>query len=230
MLLKQYTQEKDFYIEKSEICSELEQLAREGARKMLEQALEWEVEEYILPSGSPVLMTGINLPALAARSYPDICTGLPSVTNLIPFLYLNGISTNDFPQALNVILGEGVKGLSPANIVRLKNCWEADEEKYPKAVECLTKDSEDLFTFYDFPALHWMYIRTTNPIESTFATVRLRTKRTKNCGFRQATLSMVFKLAQEAEKNWLRLRGYQVIPLVLEGRKFRDGKLVEKVM
>jgi len=67
-------------------------------------------------------------------------------------------------------------------------------DKYPKAVECLTKDSEDLFTFYDFPAAHWIHIRTTNPIESTFATVRLRTKRTKGGGSRSATLSMVFKL------------------------------------
>jgi transposase-like protein len=102
-------------------------------------------------------------------------------------------------------------------------------DKYPKAAECLSKDSEDLFIFYDFPAVHWMHIRTTNPIESTFATVRLRTKRTKGCGSRRATLSMVFKLAQEAQKNWRRLRGYQMIPLVLENKEFRDGELVDKV-
>jgi len=105
----------------------------------------------------------------------------------------------------------------------------AYSDKYPKAVECLTKDSEDLFAFYDFPAAHWIHIRTTNPIESTFATVRLRTKRTKGCGSRQATLSMVFKLAQEAQKNWRRLRGYKMIPLVLENKKFRDGELMDKV-
>jgi len=105
----------------------------------------------------------------------------------------------------------------------------AYSDKYPKAVECLTKDSEDLFTFYDFPATHWIHIRTTNPIESTFATIRLRTKRTKGCGSRKATLSMVFKLAQEAQKNWRRLRGYKMIPLVLENKKFRDGELVDKV-
>jgi transposase-like protein len=313
---------------------------------------------------------------------PKYLRRMPSVDNLIPYLYLKGISSNDFPQALTAILGEGVKGLSPANIVRLKRCWEAeyeswakrdlshkhyvylwvdgiyfqvrlDEErscilliigadaegnkelialsdgyreskiawremlldlkerglqqmpklaigdgalgfwaalaevfpqtrrqrcwvhktanildklpkaiqskakslihelyqaetkqealqaydhflasysdKYPKAAECLSRDSEDLFTFYDFPAVHWMHIRTTNPIESTFATVRLRTKRTKGCGSRKATLSMVFKLAQEAQKNWRRLRGYQMIPLVLENKEFRDGELVDKV-
>jgi transposase-like protein len=313
---------------------------------------------------------------------PKYLRRMPSVDNLIPYLYLKGISSNDFPQALTAILGEGVKGLSPANIVRLKRCWEAeyerwakrdlshkhyvylwvdgiyfqvrlDEErscillirgadaegkkelialsdgyreskiawremlldlkerglqqmpklaigdgalgfwaalaevfpqtrrqrcwvhktanildklpkaiqskakslihemyqaetkqealqaydhflasysdKYPKAAECLSKNSEDLFTFYDFPAVHWMPIRTTNPIESTFATVRLRTKRTKGCGSRKATLSMVFKLAQEAQKNWRRLRGYQMIPLVLENKEFRDGELVDKV-
>ncbi len=414
MLMKEYTQEKDFCTEKSESWSVLEQLAREGARKMLQQALELEIEEYIEthtpdtgssgkrtvvrngyhPSRSIVSGIGpipIRQPRVDDRKESERFTStilprylrrMPSVDNLIPFLYLKGISTNDFSQALTAILGEGTKGLSPANIVRLKKCWEAeyqswtkrdlsdkhyvylwvdgiyfqvrlDEErsciliimgsdaqgnkelialsdgyreskiawremlldlkkrglqklpklaigdgglgfwaalaevfpltrrqrcwvhktanildklpksiqsrakslihemyqaeskkkalqaydhfvasyceKYPKAVECLTKDSEDLFTFYDFPAIHWIHIRTTNPVESTFATVRLRTKRTKGCGSRQATLCMVFKLAKEAQKNWRRLRGYRMIPLVLENRKFRDGELVERV-
>jgi transposase-like protein len=412
--MKQYTQEKDFCTEKSEIWSVLEQIAQEGARKMLQQALELEVEEYIeahtkdtQPSGrktvvrngyhpSRSIISGIGpLPIrqprvddrkqptrFASTILPKYLRRMPSVDKLIPYLYLKGISSNDFPQALTAILGEGAKGLSPANIVRLKKCWEAEYEnwikrdlsdkhyvyiwadgiyfqvrldearscilvimgadaqgnkeliaisdgyreskiawqemlldlkvrglqkmpklaigdgalgfwaalaevfprtrrqrcwvhktanildklpkaiqprakslihemyqaqskkkalgaydhflaaygdKYPKAVECLTKDSEDLFTFYDFPAAHWMHIRTTNPIESTFATVRLRTKRTKGCGSRKATLTMVFKLAQEAQKNWRRLRGYKMIPLVLENKKFRDGELVEKV-
>jgi len=84
----------------------------------------------------------------------------------------------------------------------------AYEAKYPKAVECLKKDREELLCFYDFPAEHWQHIRTTNPIESTFATVRLRTKRTKGCGSRLATLTMVFKLMQSAEKKWRRLNGF----------------------
>jgi len=414
MLMKQYTQEKDFCTEKSETWSVLEQLAREGARKMLQQALELEIEEYIqahtqdtdslgrktivrngyhpkrsitsgigpLPIRQPRVDDRKESARFNSTILPKYLRRMPSINNLIPYLYLKGISTNDFSQALTAILGEGVKGLSPTNIVRLKKYWEVeyqnwtkrdlsdkhyiylwvdgiyftvrlDEErscillimgadaqgkkeliaisdgyreskiawremlldlkerglqqipklatgdgalgfwaalteifpqtrrqrcwvhktanildklpksiqskakslihemykaeskkkalgaydhflaaysdKYPKAVECLTKDSEDLFTFYDFPAAHWIHIRTTNPIESTFATVRLRTKRTKGCGSRKATLSMVFKLAQEAQKNWRRLRGYRMIPLVIENKKFRDGELVDKV-
>jgi len=415
MLMKQYTQEKEFCTEKTETWSVLEQLAREGARKMLQQALELEIEEYIKshtqdrdssgrrtvvrngyhPRRSIVSGMGpisIRQPRVDSRKkhtrftstiLPKYLRRMPSVDNLIPYLYLKGISTNDFPQALSAILGEGAKGLSSTNIVRLKRCWEAEYEnwakrdlsdkhyayiwvdgiyfqvrldderscillimgadaqgkkeliaisdgyreskiawremlldlkarglqempklavgdgalgfwaaaaeifpltrrqrcwvhktanildklpkaiqskakslihemyqaetkkdalgaydhflaayrdKYPKAAECLSKDSKDLFTFYDFPAAHWIHIRTTNPIESTFATIRLRTKRTKGCGSRKATLCMVFKLAQEAQKNWRRLRGYNgEIPLVLKNRKFRDGEVVDKV-
>ena len=98
------------------------------------------------------------------------------------------------------------------------------EGKYPKAVKCLEKNYDQLFTFYDFPAMHWQHIRTTNPIESTFATVRLRTRRTKGCGSSQATLTMVFKLVKEAEKRWRRLRGYKWIPFVVSGEKFIDGE------
>jgi putative transposase len=101
--------------------------------------------------------------------------------------------------------------------------------KYPKAVECLRKDEEVLFSFYDFPAAHWIHIRTTNPIESTFSTVRLRTVRTKGCGSRIATLTMVFKLVMEAQKTWRRLTGSSIIPMVLSGRKFVDGILEEDV-
>ena len=312
---------------------------------------------------------------------PRYLRRIPSIDNLIPVLYLKGISSNDFPTALSAILGEGAKGLSSANIVRLKQCWEEEykewskrdlsgkkyayfwvdgiyfnvrldderscvlvimaadengnkellavsdgfresktawkeilldlkdrglemgpklavgdgalgfwaaleevypktrrqrcwvhktanildklpksmhskaksmihemymagtkadalkafdhfvesyESKYPKAVECLTKDKEDLFTFYDFPGIHWIHIRTTNPIESTFATVRNRTKRTKGSGSRTATLTMVYKLSLEAEKTWKKLKGYKLIRLVLEQKRFVDGELQEK--
>jgi transposase-like protein len=97
------------------------------------------------------------------------------------------------------------------------------EAKYPKAVACLVKDQEVLLTFYDFPAEHWIHLRTTNPIESTFATVRLRTVRTKGSGSRTACLTMVFKLAQVAEKHWRRLNGQELIPEVIRGVKFVDG-------
>src|SRR3977135_186642 len=79
------------------------------------------------------------------------------------------------------------------------------QAKFPKAIACLQKDKEWSFTFYDFPAQHWSHLRTTNPIESTFATVRLRTQRTKGCGSRMPTLTMVFKLGLEAQKHWRQL-------------------------
>jgi putative transposase len=317
----------------------------------------------------------------SSKILPRYLRRIPSIDNLIPALYLKGISSNDFPTALSAILGEGAKGLSSANIVRLKRCWEEEykewskrdlsgkkyayfwvdgiyfnvrldderscilvimaadengnkellavsdgfresktswkeilldlkgrglemgpklavgdgalgfwaaldevfpktrrqrcwvhktanildklpksmhskaksmihemymaetkadalkafdhfvesyESKYPKAVECLTKDKEDLFTFYDFPGIHWIHIRTTNPIESTFATVRNRTKRTKGSGSRTATLTMVYKLSLEAEKTWKKLKGYKFIKLVLEQKRFVDGELQEK--
>ncbi len=101
------------------------------------------------------------------------------------------------------------------------------QDKYPKATECLLRDKDRLFTFYDFPAAHWIHIRTTNPVESTFATVRLRTKRTKGCGSRTATLTMVYKLAKETEKTWKKLKGYKQIPLVLQRVIFVDGEMKE---
>ena len=96
-------------------------------------------------------------------------------------------------------------------------------DKYPKAAECLRKDREDLLAFYDFPAVHWVHIRTTNPIESTFSTVRLRTRKTRNCGSRETILAMVFKLIQSAEKRWKRIKGFDLIGEVIGGVVFKDG-------
>jgi transposase-like protein len=95
--------------------------------------------------------------------------------------------------------------------------------KYPAACECLAKDRDVLLAFYDFPAEHWKHLRTTNPIESTFATIRLRHRRTKGSGSRRASLAMMFKLAQAAQKNWRRLNGHQHITHLLEGKTFIDG-------
>lgn len=97
--------------------------------------------------------------------------------------------------------------------------------KFPAACACLTKDKEVLFTFYDFPAEHWVHIRTTNPIESTFATVRPRTDKTKGCGSRLATLTMVFKLVLEMRRTWKKIKRYRLIPQVLEGATLIDGEL-----
>jgi len=95
--------------------------------------------------------------------------------------------------------------------------------KYPKATGVLIKDREVLLSFYDFPAEHWAHIRTTNPIESTFATIRHRTTRTKNCVSRNTLLGLVFQLALAAERSWLRLRGFDRLPEVVKGIKFQDG-------
>lgn len=97
------------------------------------------------------------------------------------------------------------------------------ELKYPKATETLSRNRESLLSFYDFPAEHWLSIRTTNVIESTFATVRLRTKRTKGCGSRIATLTMVYKLTESAQKRWRKLRGYKKLTAVWNGVRFKDG-------
>jgi len=417
--MEKCTQEIKFIKDRGSRWSPLEQIAREGARKMLQLALENEVEEFVQKqsalrdeNGKKVVLkngympqrdivTGmgpltIKQPRIDDRNLKDYSSAtrfssnilprylrrIPSIDNLIPALYLKGISTNDFGIALSAILGEGVKGLSATNIVRLKEIWQTDymkwksrdlsdknyvyfwidgiyfnvrleddrscilliiaadkhgnkellavsdgyresslgwrellldlkkrglsfapklvigdgglgfwkalgevfpstrrqrcwvhktanildklpksvqpkaksmikdmymaptkenalksydhfikvfSDKYPKAVGCLIKDKEDLFTFYDFPAIHWIHIRTTNPIESTFATVRLRTTKTKGCGSRMTTLTMVFKLAMEAARTWKRLKGYKLILKVLENKKFVDGELEEEV-
>jgi len=386
----------------------LEELLAEGARKLLQQAIENEVAEYIEGHSGERDCRGHQLVVRNGRlPERDILTGmgpvkvsqprvndrrpeakftsniLPpylrrtrSIDALIPALYLRGISTGDFTEALSEILGANAPGLSATNVVRLKEGWQKDFEawqrrelsakryvywwadaiyfnvrlseerpcilvimgslangtkelvavvdgqresklswaallsdlkrrglkeapevavgdgalgfwaalheefprtreqrcwvhktanildklpkslqpqakshihemylspgrakaieayeeflrlygaKYPKACECLRKDKDVLFTFYDFPAEHWGHLRTTNPIESTFAGVRHRTRQTKGCGSRLATLSMVFQLVRVAEKHWRRLNGRQQLAQVVAGVKFIDG-------
>jgi putative transposase len=398
----------------SDFKQTLEEILRKGAQKLLQLAVEAEVDSFI---ENYKIKTDKNGHRLAVRNgyhkernivtslgsvavqqpriddrklrqkypkeeftsaiLPKYMRRVPSIDNLIPALYLKGISTQDFPNALAAILGDGVKNLSANTVVRLKQSWMQDynewcksdlshkkyvyiwadgiyfnvrlddarscilviiaaddkgnkellaisdgyresaaswntmlldlkrrgmtvgpslaiadgalgfwaalaevypqtawqrcwvhktanildklpesvqgkakkmihnmymaenkksaiaeyeffikafKEKYEKAVKCLEKDYEQLFTFYDFPAAHWQHIRTTNAIESTFSTIRLRTKRTKGCGSREATLAMVFKLAQEAEKRWRKLRSFKLLPFVLAGEKFIDGE------
>lgn len=97
------------------------------------------------------------------------------------------------------------------------------EAKYPKATDCLKKDREEMLAFYDFPAEHWGHIRTTNPIESTFATVRHRTYKSKGCFSRTTILTMVFKLCESAQERWIRLRGFNYLAEVVRGVKFVNG-------
>ncbi len=394
----------------NEIKSVLEEVLREGARKMLLKAINNEVVEYVdghadlrdergrrlvvrngyLPERELVTGLGpvrirqprVNDRRLSSRFtsmiLPPFMRRVPSIDALIPCLYLKGISTGDFSEALEAILGPQAAGLSATNIVRLKDGWKQDYEawrkrdlsgkhypyiwvdgihfnvrlederscilvvmgatedgrkellavqdgyreskdswrdvlrdlkarglvlmpklatgdgalgfwsaaaeelpetqaqrcwvhktanildkmprsvqgaaktrihdmymaatkadalkaynaflelykvKFPRACECLSKDQDKLFTFYDFPAEHWIHLRTTNPIESAFATVRLRTVRTKGCGSRTATLTMVYKLVKQAEKHWRRLNKHEYIALLVKGAKFTDGIL-----
>jgi transposase-like protein len=414
-LMKQNEPVKGKKQEKEEVKSILEEIIREGARRLLQAAIENEVKEYItlfseikdendrhmvvrngfLPERS--ILTGIGpisikQPRVRDKREEEIFTSailprylrrIPSLDNLIPVLYLKGISTGDFTGALSAILGENAKGLSANTIVRLKRQWEEEykawikrdlsdkryiyfwadgiyfnvrledpenkrqcflvvigaledgtkelvavldgyresklswtellsdlkergltegpklatgdgglglwaamREVYPetreqrcwvhktanildkmpksiqpkakekihdiylaptreqalvaynafrsvygtkfeKACECLIKDKDVLFTFYDFPAEHWVHIRSTNVIESVFATVRLRTNKTKGCGSRLATLTMVFKLVREAQKTWHKIKGYKLIPQVINGTRFVDGEMEE---
>jgi len=127
-------------------------------------------------------------------------------------------------QALrDIYLAEGRKAAEKA----FQHFVSLYRNKFPKAVTCLEKDREALLEFYDFPAEHWDHLRTTNPIESTFATVRLRQRRTKGCGSREASLTMAFMLVRQAERRWRRLNGSELIVHVLEGKQFKDGVMVQ---
>jgi putative transposase len=137
------------------------------------------------------------------------------------------------------VLNKMPKSVQPKGKAMLHEIWQAEtkavaerafglfvttfEAKYPQATACLAKDREVLLAFYDFPAEHWRHLRTTNPIESTFATVRLRHRRTKGSGSRTACLTMVFKLALAAEKRWRRLNGSGLLAEVIRGVRFIDG-------
>ncbi|MFN4261387.1 MAG: transposase, partial [Gemmataceae bacterium] len=137
------------------------------------------------------------------------------------------------------VLDKLPKGQQPKAKAMLHDIWQAEtkaaaeqafdlfvatyEAKYAKATECLLKDREELLVFYDFPALHWVHLRTTNPIESTFATVRLRTVKTKGSGSRTACLTMVFKLMESAAKKWRMLNGSPLLLKVITGVRFVDG-------
>ena len=101
-------------------------------------------------------------------------------------------------------------------------------DKYPKAVAKLTRDRDVLLTFYDFPAAHWVHLRTTNPIESTFATVRARTKVTKGAGSRRRGLVMAYKLLDAAGDRWRKLNSPELVALVRAGSQFKDGIQIER--
>ena len=135
---------------------------------------------------------------------------------------------NDMPKAMQAKVKADLHDIWMAENRRaaekaLSVFCEKYQAKYPKAAERLIKDQEELLAFYDFPAEHWIHIRTTNPIESTFATVRHRTKRSKGCLSMKTMELMVFKVIKEAEKTWLKLRGKNQLPKLITGVTFNDG-------
>jgi len=143
------------------------------------------------------------------------------------------------------VLNKLPKSLQTKAKERLHQIWMADnkaaaeqsfdafiqtyEAKYPKAVECLVNDREALLTFYDFPAEHWRHIRTTNPIESTFATVRLRTAKVRSCFSSLTVLTMAFQLCRCAQKRWIRLHHPERLGEVIRGVKFVDGTIEKRI-
>ena len=172
---------------------------------------------------------------------PKVATGDGALGfwKALPQVYAATVAQRCWVHKTANVLDKFPKSLQPAAKDKLHEIWmsptKADaakafdafvaayEAKYPKATECLSKDRDALLAFYDFPAEHWQHLRTTNPIESTFATVRLRTARTKGSGSRKACLTMVFKLCQSAQKTWRKLNGSTLLSDVIRGVQFVDG-------
>jgi putative transposase len=139
---------------------------------------------------------------------------------------------NELPKSIQGQAKAGLQEIWKAETLALAekafDCFVRDfGAKYPKAVEKLAKDRATLLAFYDFPAEHWSHIRTTHPIESSFATIRHRTTRTKNCVSRNTLLGLVFQLALTAEKSWRKLGGFKLLPEVVAGIRFEDGLRVD---
>jgi putative transposase len=122
-------------------------------------------------------------------------------------------------HAIHEIWMSPTKAKAEKAIVFFQTTYEA---KYPKAVECLLKDRDELMAFYDFPAEHWVHLRTGNPIESSFSTIRLRHRKTKRSGPRRTSLAMSFKQAKSESKSWKRLKGYEKLEFVAKGNNYKD--------
>jgi transposase-like protein len=224
----------------------IDEIVREGARRMLAEALRAEVDAYIaqfadergedgrrlvvrngyhqlrevLTSAGAVKVTAPRVndkrsdPVTGERKrfssaiLPPWARKTPKITEVLPLVYLHGLSSGDFVPALGQFLGSSA-GLSPAVITRLTEQWKAEQRA-------------------DYLCEHWVHLRTTNPIESTFATVRHRTKVTKGPGSRAAGLAMAFKLIEAAQDRWRAVNAPHLVALVRAGATFVSGKLVER--
>ncbi|WUO56145.1 hypothetical protein OG960_24985 [Streptomyces sp. NBC_00280] len=153
---------------------------------------------------------------------PAWCRKSPKVSEGLPLLCLQGLSSVDFVPVLEQFLGSSA-GLSPATVTRLTQQWQA--------LNKIIGDVDELPAFYDFPAEHWIHLRPSNPIESTSATVRFRTKITKVAkvaGSPAAALAMVFKLVESAQARWRAVNTPHLVALVRAGTRFERGHLVER--
>jgi transposase-like protein len=182
----------------------LEDLARQGAREMIQQAIEAEVEAFKASFAHVVTKEGHQ--AIVRNGY------LPE----------RDIQTAAGP--LQAIWMAPTREEAERAFKHFVNVYGA---KYPQPVEKLTKDEDALLAFYDFTAEHWQHIRTTNPVESTFATVRHRTRQTRNCVSRSTFLGLALKLMEAAEKTWRNINGADKISSLTKGIAFKDGVAVQ---
>jgi len=197
----------------SEAKDVLTEILREGAQTLLVQAIEAEVADWIDRHAPLTDEMGHRLVVRNGRlPKREITTGVGQVEIEQPRVHDRR--------------GEGAREHANQAFDLFLETYQA---KYSKACECLKKDRDVLLTFYDFPAEHWIHLRTTNPIESTFATVRHRQRKTKGNGTRLAFLTMVFKRMESAAKKWRLLNGSQIIPDIIQGFKFIDGIREDKV-
>jgi putative transposase len=174
--------------------------------------------------GGPLLASGDGAMGLWAA----LAEVFPQTRHQRCWFHKTGNVLNALPKSLHGRAKAGLQEIWQAAtredaLVAFNRFVDVYSAKYPKAAEKLTNDRDELLAFYDFPAEHWQHLRTTNPIESTFATVRHRTTRTRNCVSRATFLGLAFKLIESAEQSWRRIRAPEKIASLLEGIPFKDG-------
>ncbi len=198
-----------------EIRDPLRALRKTGAQKLIKQTIDAEVSKLLSEyAGRKTERGHAGLVLNGTPPERSIQTGIGPVSVKIP--------------KVRSRLGEAVHEIWMSDTQAYDLFVKTDEDKYPKATQCLQKDREELLASYDFPAQHWQSIRTSHPIESSFGTIRHRTKRSKGCLSRDGMLHMIFKLSQCAEKNWRKLRGFDSLGKVIEGVQFKDGIEIKK--
>ena len=223
----------------------LTDVLRNGARALLAQAIEAEVAEFLAKHIDLKTATGLSR-VVRHGHLPEreVMTGIGPVGVRQPRVRDRGAADDAgrirfTPAILPPYARRSRSRQQPKAKRALQEIWMAEtskdaeaafdafiaayELKYDKAAECLAKDRQALLAFYDFPAEHWKHLRTSNPIESTFATVRHRTIRSKGCLSNKTALAMVFKLVDAAQKSWRRLDGHNQLPKLIQGVRFIDG-------